>query len=384
MKTLIKNVHIISPDVDLLNASVLIENNIISSLYRFQEPLPDYDRIIDGENRMLVPGFIDIHVHGRSGYDISDGTEKAVETISSDKLIEEGVTSFLGTTLTVGEDRLFRAAQSMKRFKSKEQRGAKLLGIHLEGPFINPKCVGAQNPKFLQLPNIDLVKHINDIFPIKIVSYSIELQGAIEFTRQLSSLGIIPSCGHSVANYDEFTKAYSLGLKHMTHFCNIMSPLHHLEFGLVGGGLLHDEVYVEIICDRIHLCPEMIQLIFKIKGFDKVFLITDAMRAAGLSDGIYDLGGQETFVKNGCARLNSGVVAGSTLLYNQGLRNVYEITGLPLKQLIKCTSWNQARSLGLNDLGKIAPGYIADITLLNDDFSVFQTFVNGQENNELS
>src|SRR5690554_292456 len=201
MKTLIKNAHVISPDVDLLNASVLIENDIIFGIYRSQEPEPGSDMVIDANDRMLVPGFIDIHVHGRSGYDICDGTEEAVGIISRDKLAEEGVTSFLGTTLTVGEDQLFKAAHAMERYMSKEQNGAKIAGIHLEGPFINPECVGAQNPKFLQLPNIELVKRINKVFPIKIVSYSIELQGALEFTRQLSSIGIIPSCAHSAAKY---------------------------------------------------------------------------------------------------------------------------------------------------------------------------------------
>jgi N-acetylglucosamine-6-phosphate deacetylase len=378
MKTLVKNAHIISPDVDLLNASVLIENKIISGLYLTNEPEPSADTIIDAVGKMLIPGFIDIHIHGHSGYDICDGTEEAIKAICMGKL-SEGVTSFLGTTLTVGEDQLFRAAQSIARYMAIEQNGAKIAGIHLEGPFINPECVGAQNPRFLQLPNIELVKRINKIFPVRIVSYSIELQGALGFTRQLSNMCIIPSCAHSAGTYNDFIKAHALGLSHMTHFCNIMTPLHHLEFGLVGGGLLHNDIFVEIICDKIHLSTEMIQLIFKVKGTEKVFLITDAMRATGMPDGIYDLGGQKAVVKNGYAKLDSGVVAGSTLLYNQGLRNTFEITGLPLKELIKSTSWNQARSLGIKNLGKIAAGYIADMLLLNDDFSLDKIFVNGQE-----
>src|SRR5690606_36637473 len=230
-----------------------------------------------------------------------------------------------------------------------------------------------------QLPNIELAERINKSFPVKIVSYSIELPGALEFTQLLSAMGISPSCAHSAADYSDFIKARVLGLNHMTHFCNVMTPLHHLKFGLVGGGLLHDDIYVEIICDKVHLSAEMIELIFKVKGSERIFLINDAMRAAGMPDGVYDLGGLRATVKNGCTKLDSGAVAGSTLRYNQGLRNTYEITGLPLKELIKTTYWNQARSLGLNNLGKIATGYFADVVLLNDDFSIFKILVDGVE-----
>jgi len=377
MTTLIKNAHVISPDIDLEGASVLLERDLIKAVLVEGEELPQADIVIDAKGKMLTPGFIDIHFHGRSGNDFCDGTTDALNAIARDKL-QDGVTSFLGTTLTLPEAQLKQALHVAADYIAKPPSGAKLAGIHLEGPFFNPDCIGAQNPDFLRLPDIELIKRLNAICPIKKVSYSIELKGAIEFTRQLVQMGIMPACAHSAAKYKDFKKVNKLGLKHMTHFCNVMTPLHHLELGLVGGGLLHDDVFIEMICDKIHLCPEMIQLLFKIKGPDKIMLITDAMRAAGMPDGKYDLGGMTAIVRDGCARLASGAVAGSTLLYYHGLRNVHDITGLPLKELIKTTSWNQARSLGLPKLGKITPGFIADLFIMNSDFSPHKVFVDGK------
>ncbi|MDD5519679.1 MAG: N-acetylglucosamine-6-phosphate deacetylase [Kiritimatiellae bacterium] len=379
MKTLIKNARIISPDIDINNASVQIEDKLITRIYLPDESLPHADSVIDVKGKMLLPGFIDIHVHGRSGYDFCDGTVEAIDNMARKKL-EDGVTSFLGTTLTVSEAQLTATFHAAAEYAGRnDQASARITGVHLEGPFFNSKCVGAQNPEFLRLPDIGLVKRLHSIFPVKKVSYSIELEGALDFTRQLVDMGIMPSCAHSAAKYSDFKKVWALGLRHMTHFCNVMTPLHHLEVGLVGGGLLHKDVFIEMICDKIHLCPEMIQLLFEIKGTDKIMLVTDAMRAAGMSDGEYDIGGMTASVKNGCARLSSGVVAGSTLLYYRGLHNVHEITGLPLKELVKTTSWNQARSLGLERLGKIETGYIADIIICDNDFSPSLVFVDGRQ-----
>jgi N-acetylglucosamine-6-phosphate deacetylase len=304
MTTLIKNAHVISPDIDLTGASVLLQDNLIKAVFKCGETLPEAEQIIDAEGKMLVPGFIDIHFHGRSGFDFCDGTREALETIARDKL-KDGVTSFLGTTLTLPESQLSKALEIAVDYMGKAPAGAKIAGIHLEGPFFNADCVGAQNPDYLQLPDIELVKRLDEICPVKKVSYSIELEGAMKFTRQLAEMGIMPACAHSAASYEEFLLARKNGLKHMTHFCNVMTPLHHLKFGLVGGGMLHDDIYIEMICDKIHLCPEMIQLLFKVKGCDKIMLITDAMRAAGMPDGKYDLGGMTATVKGGCARLDS-------------------------------------------------------------------------------
>ena len=185
---------------------------------------------------LVLPGFIDVHVHGRSGHDFCDATLDGVVAIAKAK-IEDGVTSLLPTTLAVSEDQLTRSLQTATDYVNTQQAGAKLLGVHLEGPFFTPEYAGAQNPEFLRKPDIELVKKLHSIFPIKVVSYSIELPHSAEFARQLCDMGIMPSCAHSAGTYADFKKAWENGLKHMAHFCNVITPLHHLEIGLVGGAL---------------------------------------------------------------------------------------------------------------------------------------------------
>ncbi len=376
MKTLIKNAHIISPDVDIVNGAILMDGKTIARVYLENEELPAIDNVFDAGGKMVVPGFIDVHFHGRSGHDFCDGSMEGIAAIGNDK-IQDGVTSFLGTTLTVGEEQLSKALQTAAEYM-KNPTGAKIAGIHLEGPFINPKCLGAQNPEFIRKPDIEMVKRLNAIFPVKKVSYALEEEGALPFTQQLLAMGITPSCVHTAATYKDYLKASQYGFKNLSHFCNQMTPLHHRDIGMVGAGLLHDESFVELICDKLHICPEMIKLVFKVKGAGHVQLITDAMRAAGMPDGEYDLGGMNVIVKGDAARLENGALAGSTLLYFSGLKNVYEITGYPLKELIKSTSWAQAQALNLPGLGKIETGYSADILVLEDDFSPAAVFVDGK------
>ncbi len=375
MTTLIKNAHIISPDVDIQNGAVLFDGKKIAAVFLDNDNLPVVDQTVDAGGKMVVPGFIDVHFHGRSGYDFCDGTQEGMNAIGNDK-IKDGVTSFLGTTLTVSEEQLSAALRSAAEYM-KAPTGAKVAGVHLEGPFINPKCLGAQNPEFVRKPDIEMVKRLNAIFPVKKVSYALEVEGALEFTQQLLALGITPSCVHTAASYKDYQNASRYGFKNLSHFCNQMTPLHHRDIGMVGAGLLHDEAFAELICDKLHICPEMIKLVFKVKGAGHVQLITDAMRAAGMPDGQYDLGGMNVIVKGDAARLESGALAGSTLLYYTGLRNVYEITGYPLKELIKSTSWAQAQALNLPGVGKIETGYAADVLILEDDFSPSAVFVDG-------
>ena len=376
--TLIKNAHIISPDCDLAGAAVLVRGNKIERIFAAGDVLPAADKVIDLAGAMLMPGFIDVHTHGRSGYEFTDGNLEHLETMCKDKLLE-GVTSWLPTTLTLGYEALAAALENAGKYTKSGAVGAKIPGVHLEGPFINPKCLGAQNPAFVRTPDIEEVKKLNAIYRVLKVSYAVEVEKGDVFAAELLAEGITPSCVHSQATYKEFLKAYDHGLRNLSHFCNQMTALHHRDIGLVGAGLRHSELFIEMICDKIHLCSDMIKLIFQLKDINHIVLITDACQAAGMPDGEYEIGGLPLILKDGAARLASnGALAGSVLVMNKALQNVYEITGLPLSQLVKTTGWNQACSLGLKDLGRIEPGYIADMVALDDNFNVCNVWVNGK------
>jgi len=375
MKTLIKNAHVISPGIDLADAVVLVENGKIAQIFEANSAVPAADETIDAGGQMLVPGFIDIHSHGAGGADTCDGTLEALETIAACK-IKEGVTSWLPTTLTLGYDTLEKVMNAVAEFRS-APRTLKVPGVHLEGPFVNPKMCGAQNPEFLKNPDYEIVEKLNKIAPVLVITLAPELDGALDFIAKATALGVRCSAGHSAATHAQFLAAKAAGLVHLTHFCNQMSPLHHREIGLVGSGFLDTTIKAEMICDKVHLRPDMLATAFKIMTADRIMMITDSLACSGLPDGPSQLGGLPIMVKNGEARLMSGNLAGSTLNYSLGLRNIREITGLPLSEIVKATSWNQAQSLGLYDRGKIAPGFAADFVFLNDDFLVSKAFVDG-------
>ena len=374
MRTLIRNCRIVSPGTDSPSGDSLLENDRIAAVGKVAGN--GADTVIDGRGLTAAPGFIDIHSHGRSNYDFCDGTPEAFAAIGRGKL-EDGVTGFLATSLSVSEDDLRNLCRQAEWYKRNVPDGATLLGVHLEGPFFTPSCAGAQNPAFLQHPRIELVEELDAISPVKKVSFSPELPGGLEFTRQLCERGIMPSGGHSEADYACLEAARQAGMKHLTHFCNVMTPVHHLRFGMVGGGLMADDVYTEMICDGVHLCDQMIQLIAKLKGPTRMMLITDAMRASAMPDGNYTLGGLPVVVRDGCARLTTGPVAGSTLRYFNGLKRLVRVTGMPLADAVRCTSLNQAESLGLGKRGKLEKDFVADIVLLDGDLDVRMTLVNG-------
>ncbi|OGV34982.1 MAG: N-acetylglucosamine-6-phosphate deacetylase [Lentisphaerae bacterium GWF2_45_14] len=376
MKTLIKNCRLISPELEINGASIEIDGKKISRLYLEGEKLPVVDNVFDAFGKMVMPGFIDIHSHGAMGYDATDDKPEGIKAIAEAKL-KEGVTTYIATTLTLMPEALEKAMRHIAAYQ-KNPTGSKVPGVHLEGPFINKNCAGAQNPAYVRDPDIDEVLRLNEIARVLIVSFAVEAEGGIEFTRELAKQGIVPSCGHSDASFDQFKRAKQVGLKHLTHFCNQMTKFHHREIGLVGAGIYDDDVLIEAICDKIHVAPDMLSFIFKFKSIDRIAIITDTMSAACLSDGDYDLGGLPVYVKNNAARLKSNdALAGSVLKYYDGLKNVYELTGIPLSKLVKTTSLNQARSLGFHDLGKLEAGYTADIVILDDDFKPSAVFVEG-------
>ncbi len=369
MKTTIVNAHVISPGVDLENAVVVVEDGRIKSVRKgpASAKADKNNTVVDVRGQYLMPGFIDVHTHGALGYDFCDADEKAVFEFAKAKL-QEGVTTVLPTTLTVSHGELVKAAKNAKKYAEAGMPYAKVPAIHLEGPFINVKCCGAQNPKYVRKPDIKEVKAIAKVYPVKLISYAVEAEGGAKFAKECFKAGVVPSCGHTGAKFADLKPAYRNGLRHMTHFCNQMTPLHHREIGMVGAGFLVEDLNTEVICDKIHLCPDMLRLIFTRRSLEHIQMITDSLRCSHCKDGYaFEMGGLKVLLKNGEARLvEGGNLAGSTLWMGMGLKNVHDVTGIPLKDLVRCTSWNQAIELGWGkDLGKVEKGYVADLVVIN-------------------
>ncbi|MBQ4470716.1 MAG: N-acetylglucosamine-6-phosphate deacetylase [Kiritimatiellae bacterium] len=381
-KTIIKNAHVISPGVDLANATIVIEGKRVKSVSARPVSEKGATTIVDVKGQYVMPGFIDVHTHGALTYDFCDADPQAVFKLAEAKLAE-GVTTVLPTTLTVSHEELIVAAKNARAYVEAGSPFAKIPGIHLEGPFINVKCCGAQNPKFVRKPEIKEVKEINKVFPVKQISYAVETEGGAKFAKDCIKMGVVPSCGHTGAKLADLMPAYKNGLRHMTHFCNQMTPLHHREIGMVGAGFLIEDLNTEVICDKIHLCPDMLRLIFTRRSLEHIQMITDSLRCSHCKDGYaFQMGGLDVLLKGGEARLvNGGNLAGSTLWMGMGLKNVHDVTGIPLKDLVRTTSLNQAIEFGWgDDLGKVEKGYIADLVVVNPkSWKPSAVFVDGEQ-----
>ena len=356
---------------------VSVEGGRIQAVGCGAAPEESARKVFDGQGGILCPGFIDIHTHGANGFDFCAGETNALRGMARAKL-REGVTTFLPTTLTAPETDIAKAIQAGVTYMENPDF-ARAPALHIEGPFINPECAGAQNPAYVRDPDWEELRRYADLAPLGIVSLAIEMPGAMAVIRKMRAANIAASAAHTAASFAQLNQARENGLMHLTHFCNQMTGLHHREIGLVGGGLSRNDLQLELICDTIHLCPDMLNLILSVKDIRQLMMITDSVAASWLPDGEFELGGLAVVVKDGAARLKSGALAGSTLRFCDGLRHLVRVTGLPLEQLLFVTGANQARSLGWNDLGAVKPGYRADLVLLDDDFEPTAVWVGGRE-----
>lgn len=330
---------------------------------------------IHPDGKYIVPGFIDQHIHGAGGYDVMDKNKHAISEIAK-ILPMEGTTSFLATTMTCDIDDI---KQSLAYVKSEmiNFNGARVLGAHLEGPFISNEYIGAQNPNYLQPLNNDLLNELNKDNIIKMITYAPEYDVDHKFLKNLVDNKITPSVGHSGATCDCVTQAYNNGLKCITHFHNAQSGHHHREPGVVTSGFLND-INVELIVDKIHLAPDTIKMINHTKKLNNIILVTDAMSAKCMKDGDYELGGLKVIKAGNEARLENGALAGSVLRLIDGIKNYQEITHLELAQVIELVTINPAKNLNIANIGLIEEGYYFDITVLDEELNVVQTFVNGE------
>ena len=372
----LKNVKVYIKNVGIVKTNIGIENGRIAYIGNEEniEPIFETDGIV-------VPGFIDEHIHGAGGADAMDGTVEALQTIS-EFLAREGTTGFLATTMTQSPENITNALKAVKKVREKgEYKGAEVLGVHLEGPFISPKHVGAQPLEYVATPDAELFDKYNEASgnSIKIVTLAPEVEGGLGFVKHLSNIGVVASVGHTGGKYADVVNAVAAGVTNVTHTYNAQTGLHHREAGVVGAAMLLDELNCEMICDTIHVSVPAIKLVIKNKPHDKYTLITDAMRAKGMPDGKSELGGQEVFVNNGEARLADGTLAGSVLKMNVAVKNLVEKAGVPFTDAIDFATYNPAKNIGvLNERGTIEVGKRADLTVLNSDFEVLYTLVNGK------
>lgn len=329
-----------------------------------------------------VPGFIDMHIHGVNGADVMDATDEALQTMAL-ALPKEGTTSFLATTITQSSEAIENAILNVRNYmdKGQEPGAAEILGIHLEGPFVNKTKAGAQPVHFIVDPNLETFKRWNKLSndSIKEVTLAPEQPGGLEFVKHLKENGIIASIGHSDATYEQVVDAIKAGASQVTHLFNQMRGLHHREPGVAGAAFLHDELKAEIITDGIHVRPEMVKLAYNQKQKEGLILITDAMRAKCLKNGIYDLGGQPVTVENGKALLKDGTLAGSILKFGHALKNMIHFTGCSLEDVIEMASVNPAKQLNIIERkGSIAKGKDADLVILDEHLEVAITFCRGK------
>lgn len=372
---IIKNCNIIFLD-KIEKGSVLIKDGKIIEINPTNF---SYYDIIDGKGLYLSPGFIDIHIHGIGGYDTMNGNYNAINEISK-TICKYGTTSFLPTTMTMSPSDISKALTAIKTAKIKGTDGAKVLGAHLEGPFISPEAIGAQNPTFLMNPSlknyISIVGNNGDC--VVSITMAPELEGANELAEYLSSMGIICSIGHTKANYEEVIRGINHGFSHCTHLFNAMTPFTHRDPGTVGA-VFNTDISAETICDGIHISYPSLQIAFKQKGLDKILMITDSMEACGLKDGNYLLGGQDVIVKNGAARLVNGTLAGSTLTLNNGVKNIYRNLDYPLYEVVKMASYNSAKFCNISHRkGQIKVGYDADLILFDENINIKLTMLEGK------
>ncbi len=374
MRTAIRNGKIITPQTILHDQALIINEQTIEGLG--SDSSSPNTSVIDAQGCYVVPGFIDVHVHGGDGHDTMDATPAAIHGMAA-FYAKHGVTSYYPTTMTMPAPAIQAALENVEKCPQ-PSKGAQHLGVHVEGPYLNLQYKGAQPPEYFRPPIPAEYGQWLETGVCKLITVAPEIAGSLEMIQELTAQGVEFAIGHSAATYDEAVKGFDAGVRQVTHVFNGMVGLHHREPGALAAILTDDRVDAQLIADGIHVHPAMIRMLIRAKGAEHVILITDAIQAAGLSDGDYSLGGQAVTVKDGIARIANGSLAGSTLTMDKAIRNMVSFTDLPLQKIIAMASAVPARAMRLSNKGKLAAGCDADIVLLNRELEVMLTIIGGK------
>lgn len=333
-------------------------------------PTANDSEIIDAQGLYVLPGLVDVHVHGAVGYDFCDGNPEGLKQIAS-YFKANGITSFCPTSMSLPIEDLKHIFESANTLPTQKEY-AKIAGIHMEGPFISVGKKGAQKESHICFPDVDTFRRLNEACnnQIRLITMAPEAPCAMDFIDQLKDTVVI-SLGHSEANYNTASRAFEAGARHVTHLFNGMMPLHHRDPGIIGAAADNSNVMVELICDGIHIHPSVIRMVFDIFGTERVILISDAIRATGMEDGIYELGGQEVTKRGNTAALQDGTLAGSATNLFDCMKKAVSF-GIPLEAAIRAATLNPAKSIHAEHIGSLSVGKEADILLVDKELNLVQ------------
>ncbi|RKQ32518.1 N-acetylglucosamine-6-phosphate deacetylase [Oceanobacillus halophilus] len=376
----IKNAIIFLEDGKEIKGDMYLQDGKIKTIHKGpqSQEVQENVQVIDATNLTAIPGFIDGHIHGANGADTMDATEEALDQMAT-LLPKEGTTSFLATTITQSPENIDKALQNVANYTNKEAQ-AEMIGVHLEGPFVEKSKAGAQPLEYIMEPDLDRFMKWQEISgnAIRTVTMAPEHDQDGTFISTLNKNGINVSAGHTDLGYEGIKKAVEQGVGQLTHLCNAMNGIHHRDIGAVGAAFQLEDLRAELIADGVHVVPGMLQLIYDNVGSDRLILITDAMRAKGLPAGDYELGGQPVKVNEDRAVLEDGTLAGSILKMDDGARRLLGLNGATIKDVIKMASVNPAKQIGVyNRKGSITEGKDADILLVDDNFNIKYTICRG-------
>ncbi len=375
---IIKNVQVFGEDKRVRQGAIQIRDGLFAAVCGLEEPDQSSDEVLDGEGCFAIPGLVDIHFHGCVGADFCDGTEEAIAQMAAYEA-SVGVTSICPASMTVSEEELHTIMRTAGNYQP--HGGAKLSGINMEGPFISEKKKGAQAAEHIRRCDAALFRALQKEADglIRLVDIAPETEGAMEFIDMVKD-EVVVSVAHTMADYDTAAEAFSRGASHVTHLYNAMPPMNHRDPGVAGAARDAKNCSVELICDGIHIHPSMVRATFAMFGSDRVILISDSMRAAGLTDGQYTLGGQDVFVKGALATLADGTIAGSVTNLMDCMKNAVKNMEIPLEDAVAAATMNPAKAIGIYDIcGSISEGKAADLVLLDKELNVKAIYVDGKE-----